>query len=355
MGTMKKIISVIILTFALLINNVSFAIDGIVSIPIENKTIRAYVKGSGDHTIVLLSGWSTEDPINDFNPLVEKLSDEYRVVVLEYFGYGSSSQTSTERSNKNIVEEIRTALAKLEIKPPYILMPHSMSGLYSLYYANHYPEEVEGIIGIDMSLPQKQLERWPTNKDFDEKAKISSPSNELNETMVNQWNKFRENSEELQDTKYSSTLPVLSFLATEQIESVNDLIKKGEMKTSWEQMNRDMITNDAIQNIKILAGEHYLHHDQADQIAKLSKEFISQYIPPIVDGSSETNNDSEENKETKITPEDSQSKPTSGTTMDNISKTADTMTIQRLFELELLIMISILGLYFSHKSKNAIT
>ena len=186
-----------------------FAIDGIVSIPMENKTMRAYVKGSGDHTIVLLSGWATEDPINDFNPLVEKLSDEYRVVVLEYFGYGSSSQTSTERSNKAIVEEIRTALAKLEIKPPYILMPHGMSGLYSLYYAQHYPEETEAIIGIDMDLPQLQLERWPTNKDFDEKARITHPTNELNETMVNQWNKYRENSEEIGDRKYSSTIPVL--------------------------------------------------------------------------------------------------------------------------------------------------
>ena len=125
------------------------AIDGIVSIPIENKTMRAYVKGSGDHTVVLLSGWGTEDPINDFNPLVEKLSDVYRVVVPEYFGYGSSSQTSAERSNKNLTEEIRTALAKLEIKPPYILMPHGMSGLYSLYFADHYPEEVEGIIAQD--------------------------------------------------------------------------------------------------------------------------------------------------------------------------------------------------------------
>ena len=39
-------------------------------------------------------------------------------------------------------------------------MPHSMSGLYALYYANKYSAEVEGVIGIDMSLPEKQIERW---------------------------------------------------------------------------------------------------------------------------------------------------------------------------------------------------
>ena len=215
---LRKAAALLVLAAVLVLCCVNaYAIDGIVSIPIENKTMRAYIKGSGDHTIVLLSEWKTEDPINDFNPLVEKLSDEYRVVVLEYFGYGSSSQTSTDRSNKNITEEIRTAMAKLEIKPPYILMPGGMYGLYSLYFANHYPEEVEAIIGIDMDLPQKQLERWPTDKDFDEKARLTSPDNELNETMVNQWNKYRENSEELRDTKYSSTLPVLAFLATEQV------------------------------------------------------------------------------------------------------------------------------------------
>jgi pimeloyl-ACP methyl ester carboxylesterase len=33
-------------------------------------------------------------------------------------------------------------------------MPHSISGIYSMYYANTYPDEVEAIIGIDPTLPQ---------------------------------------------------------------------------------------------------------------------------------------------------------------------------------------------------------
>ena len=35
-----------------------------------------------------------------------------------------------------------------------------MSRLYSLYYVDKYPDEVEEIIVIDMSLPKKQLECW---------------------------------------------------------------------------------------------------------------------------------------------------------------------------------------------------
>ncbi|MEK5325978.1 hypothetical protein [Aeribacillus sp. FSL M8-0254] len=33
-------------------------------------------------------------------------------------------------------------------------MPPSISGIYSMYYANAYPDEVKAVIGIDFTLPQ---------------------------------------------------------------------------------------------------------------------------------------------------------------------------------------------------------
>ncbi len=242
------------------------------AVEVNGKTMKAHVKGSGDKTIVMLSGWGTDSPVDDFFTLYDRLGEDYKVVVLEYFGYFGSDVTSDERTNAVMVGEIRTALRQLSIEPPYILMPHSMSGLYSLYYASNYPSEVLGIIGIDMSLPQKQLERW-TEETF-EKTKINRELSDLNISMINQWNRFYDNSKELKDVRYPSNLPVLAFLATEQINFVNDMIKSGAMKTSWLDINRNMITNSDLQTIQILEGEHYLHHSQADEIVIISKEFI---------------------------------------------------------------------------------
>lgn len=217
----------------------------------------------------MLSGWGTDSPIDDFFPLYSKLSENYQVVVLEYFGYSGSDITTDERTNEAMVQEIRTALHKLNINPPYILMPHSMSGLYSLYYANNYPSEVSGIIGIDMSLPQGQLERW--NEETFETAKLSQESSNRNISMINQWNKCYDNSKELKDVKYPSNLPVLAFLSTEQIETVDEMIKHGIVQTSWIQMNDNMITNADIQTKKILKGDYY---SQSDEIVKAGIEFI---------------------------------------------------------------------------------
>lgn len=273
---MKKFFIALILIFAFATASCTFACEGVQSINVAGKAMRAYVKGSGNQTVVLLSGWGTENPIDDFMPLINELSSDFRVVALEYFSYGESDITEDERSNKAMVEEIRMALNKLNIKPPYVLMPHSMSGLYSLYYANNYPSEVKAIIGIDASLPQKQLERW--TEDTFEEAKLSKDSDEFNVSIINQWNKFYDNSQELDKVKYPKNLPVCAFLASEQVEAVNKMIESGKMKTSWVEINKNVITNPDVQSIEVLDGEHYLHHDQLKKISEISKKFIKEKI-----------------------------------------------------------------------------
>jgi pimeloyl-ACP methyl ester carboxylesterase len=37
--------------------------------------------------------------------------------------------------------------------PPYVLLPHSLSGLEAIHWANRYPDEVAAIVGLDPSVP----------------------------------------------------------------------------------------------------------------------------------------------------------------------------------------------------------
>lgn len=103
------------------------------------------------------------------------------------------------------------ALKELNIQPPYILMPHSMSGLYSLYYVAQYPSEVSDVIGIDMPLAQKQLERW--DEETFEETKKENYEKKLNVSVLNQWDAFYSNSKGLENIKYPANLPVLAFFA----------------------------------------------------------------------------------------------------------------------------------------------
>lgn len=273
------------------------------TVHVDGKDMQAYVTGKGEKTIVLLSGLGTASPIADFMPLAERLSKDYKVVIFETFGYGFSSTTKKERSNENIVNEIRTALKELEISGPYILMPHSISGIYSMYYAKKYPNEVEAIIGIDESVPNQTK----TNKDEDMSSSLTllntlgilrdisylSPSaddgmnqnnyyseelvklknkatlwNTANVSIVNEMNTVNSNTKELYDVKYPNDLPVLAFLSKDTVDTEQE----------WLPLHEELISNDEIQKIETLSGGHYLHWTNADKISEMTKEFISTHL-----------------------------------------------------------------------------
>lgn len=122
-------------------------------VEVNGHNMSVYIEGKGDKTLVFLSGGGTCSPILDFKSLYSLLTDEYKIVVVEKFGYGFSDVVDENRDIDTILSETRMALDKAEVQGPYILCPHSMSGLEALYWAQKYPKEVEAIIGLDMAVP----------------------------------------------------------------------------------------------------------------------------------------------------------------------------------------------------------
>lgn len=122
-------------------------------IEVDAGKMCVYTEGSGSHTIVFMSGYGTPSPILDFKPLCDRLSDDFRIVVVEKFGYGFSDETDTPRDVDTMLGQTRKALNGAGIEGPYILCPHSASGIEAMYWAQKYPGEVEGIIALDIAIP----------------------------------------------------------------------------------------------------------------------------------------------------------------------------------------------------------
>ena len=123
-------------------------------VEVDGHNMSIYMEGSGDITLVFLSGGGTCSPILDFKSLYSLLSDAYQIAVVEKFGYGFSDIVNKSRDIDSILEDTRAALTAAGLQAPYVLCPHSMSGLEALYWAQKYPDEVSAIIGLDMAVPQ---------------------------------------------------------------------------------------------------------------------------------------------------------------------------------------------------------
>ena len=86
-------------------------------VEVNGHNMNVFVEGEGTHTLVFLAPSGDTSPAITFKPLYSKLSDGYRVAVVEKFGYGMSDIVDTERDYETMVDECRTALEKAGVEP----------------------------------------------------------------------------------------------------------------------------------------------------------------------------------------------------------------------------------------------
>ena len=129
-------------------------------VTVHGEKMHVFTQGSGDNTFVVLSGGGVGEPVLEYKPLWSRLANHGRVAVVEYFGYGWSETTDAPRTAENVVEETREALRLAGVQPPYILIPHSMSGIYAMTYAQAHRDELKAIIALDTTLPRGLLKAW---------------------------------------------------------------------------------------------------------------------------------------------------------------------------------------------------
>ena len=134
-------------------------------VEVDGHNMNIYTEGDGEETLVFLTGFGTPSPILDFKPLYSRLSDSNRIVVIEKFGYGYSDEYDGDRSVDTLVDQDRQALEALSIEGPFILVPHSAGGIEAIWWAEHYPDEVRAIIGLDSNVPS-QYENYRTPWDL---------------------------------------------------------------------------------------------------------------------------------------------------------------------------------------------
>lgn len=268
-------------------------------VEVNGHNMSIYVEGEGDKTIVFLSGGGTCSPILDFKSLYSLLSDDYRIVVVEKFGYGFSDVVDEKRDIKTILSETRTALDKAGIEGPYILCPHSMSGIEALYWAQQYPNEIEAIIGLDMAVPEYYDEmkislpvlklgqygaalgitRWIPSLAESDAIKYGTLSDSEKQiyravfynrtatvTMINECKIVKENANIVKENGVPK-VPMLLFISNGSGTGFNE--------QTWRSIPKDYISGLDHASYIELDCPHYVHDYKYDEISKEIRNFIN--------------------------------------------------------------------------------
>jgi len=134
-------------------------VSGCASLPdattdqIDNRRVE-YVLSRHD-TVPVVFEIGLMGKLNEWEKVLHDISKDTTTFAYNRPGYGKSDLTSTPRDGTHIVDELRTLLRSKGLNPPYVLVGHSLGGLYMQLFARRYPEEVNALILVDSVHPEQ--------------------------------------------------------------------------------------------------------------------------------------------------------------------------------------------------------
>ncbi|MDD6071064.1 MAG: alpha/beta hydrolase [Clostridiales bacterium] len=115
----------------------------------KDLNYNAYGNIDGEHVIVTISGLGVNDYGVMSHYVTDSLSEDNYIVNIDREGYGFSEDSLEDQTVEHIVDTYRSALKEIGVEGPYVLLPHSIGGIYATYWECTYPEEIEGIVFLD--------------------------------------------------------------------------------------------------------------------------------------------------------------------------------------------------------------
>jgi pimeloyl-ACP methyl ester carboxylesterase len=116
-------------------------------VALDGHNLRMLVAGHGDVTVVFENGFG--GPLEHWSKVQPAVSRFARTVSYDRAGAGLSDKGPTPRDGRRIAAELHRALRLADIPPPYILVGHSLGGLYVRIFAGLYPDDVAGLVLVD--------------------------------------------------------------------------------------------------------------------------------------------------------------------------------------------------------------
>ena len=264
-------------------------------VTINGHKIHVYRDGNKDAPkIVFMSGHCTVSPVYDFKVLYEKLLNNFRVIVIEKYGYGYSDIYDSACDIDTLVSIQRQALVELGEEGPYILTPHSMSGLEAIRWKQKFPNEVSAIIGIDMATPLS-FSVWK-EKDIKKTVRLMKILRGLRlASFLSSVSNLCLTEEEFEQHKLLKKRNTFNICcineAREVLNNVRLVTESGDIKcptllfsSNGKDQEQDWVLNQQkfaeIMGAKLIQYDcgHYIHHFKSDEMSEEILRFVNSFI-----------------------------------------------------------------------------
>ncbi|HEY2347344.1 MAG TPA: alpha/beta hydrolase [Xanthomonadaceae bacterium] len=122
------------------------------------RRLNLYCLGKGAPTVIFESGLA--DDASAWARVQPAIAAHTRACSYDRAGLGYSDPERRPADSANIVDDLHRLLNAASIKPPYILVGHSLGGMHVRLYADTYLDEVAGMVLVDSAEETWEENAW---------------------------------------------------------------------------------------------------------------------------------------------------------------------------------------------------
>lgn len=224
------------------------------------------LSGNGKPTIILESG--AGDDMTEWESSISHLEEYSQVFAYNRAGFKGSDSQNKQRNAKTIAIELRELLKEANVTPPYILVGHSLGGLYMRVYANTFPGDVSAVIQIDSTHPE-----------FISNCKQSDGSFTENPTGIPWWaflvlpnavaGESKELCRSLDTASNNQSFPKVPLVVLSSNRVPNGIKETSEKWAVMQNQQKHLATLSPIsKHIICNSCGHYVHHDKPELLTE---------------------------------------------------------------------------------------
>ncbi len=171
----------LIIFFLFLVVFASYAQERLVKV--NDKNFAVYTKGLENRkpkapVLVFENGMGMG--FGNWDTIIDELAKVAPVFAYDRAGVEKSDKIYQMPTPKQTAENLKAILTTLNIAPPYVVIGHSMGGLYARSFAGFYPNDIAGLVFVDPADFTESKDDW--NQIFRE---IGVPEKRIDEMMYN--------------------------------------------------------------------------------------------------------------------------------------------------------------------------
>jgi CubicO group peptidase (beta-lactamase class C family)/pimeloyl-ACP methyl ester carboxylesterase len=245
---------------------------------IHNHDMNLYVSGHGKPIVVMEAGMGASHRV--WRKVDSSVSRFTRVVSYDRPGYGKSDTCSLPRDAVTVARELKEALTKAGLAPPYVLAGWSLGGAFVRVFAGMYPNDVAGLILVDPApedvyprLEKEQPEFLAEEAAFIQQLMSSNRAGEKAEMLHFDSSM---NQAKRSDLKHQS--PTILLIAAGRGQDGNHRDSSNPFSGIWiEELEKWGRKRPNLEYSIIRNSGHNMAMDQPDTVVKAINSLVSQY------------------------------------------------------------------------------